>query len=78
MSDPTADNAAEPGRARTAEALPAPETRLTHSRRFACDGSGPALGHPRVWLTVPLGELFIDCPYCDARWVLEGDGHEAH
>ncbi|NDV01828.1 zinc-finger domain-containing protein [Pseudoroseicyclus tamaricis] len=51
---------------------------MTKTRRFACDGSEGALGHPRVWLTIPLGAEAIDCPYCDARWMMDGDGHEAH
>ncbi|WP_373354829.1 zinc-finger domain-containing protein [Pseudoroseicyclus sp. CXY001] len=61
-----------------ASAYPAPETRTTHARRFACDGGEGALGHPRVWLTIPLGAASVDCPYCDARWVLEGDGADHH
>jgi len=40
------------------------------SRRMACEGSGGALGHPRVWLE--MGEArFVQCPYCDRRFVLD-------
>jgi uncharacterized Zn-finger protein len=35
----------------------------------ACDGDGP-LGHPRVYLNIGK-EGFIDCPYCDRRFVLK-------
>jgi uncharacterized Zn-finger protein len=47
-----------------------PETIVVRSRRVACDGVGGALGHPRVWLE--MGEAsFVECPYCDRRFVLE-------
>jgi uncharacterized Zn-finger protein len=53
----------------------APETITVHSGRIACDGVGGALGHPRVWLE--MGEAgFVECPYCDRRFVLAGEGHE--
>ena len=44
--------------------------------RVACDGAadipgGAALGHPRVWLQIDeLG--YVDCGYCDRRFVLIG------
>ncbi|CAN7152081.1 zinc-finger domain-containing protein [Phenylobacterium sp. LjRoot219] len=48
---------------------PAPETIEVRSGRIACDGVGGALGHPRVWLE--MGEAaFVECPYCDRRFVL--------
>ena len=56
----------------------APETRTVQSRRFACDGGVGALGHPRVWLTVPHDTGWIDCPYCDARYVLAEGAHDDH
>jgi len=31
---------------------------------------GGALGHPRVWLEMG-GARFVECPYCDRRFVLE-------
>jgi hypothetical protein len=40
------------------------------SRRIACDGVGGALGHPRVWLEMGAAG-FIDCSYCDRRFVLK-------
>lgn len=48
---------------------PAPETRIVRSRRISCDGGEGALGHPRIWLTIP-DQGWIDCPYCDTRFVL--------
>ncbi len=61
----------------------APETVSTTTSRVCCDGAGDirstgayraaALGHPRVWLEID-ERGFVDCPYCDKRFVLEGDG----
>ena len=61
----------------------APETVTTTTARVCCDGAGDihasgayraaALGHPRVWLEID-ERGFVDCPYCDKRFVLEGDG----
>ncbi|MEZ5751024.1 MAG: zinc-finger domain-containing protein [Paracoccaceae bacterium] len=59
-------------------AHPAPETRTVTSRRIACDGGEGALGHPRVWLTIPHETGSVDCPYCDARYVLAEGAQDAH
>lgn len=56
---------------------PAPETRTAHARRISCDGGEGALGHPRIWLTIP-DQGWIDCPYCDARFVLAADAQDDH
>ena len=55
--------------------LPPPETEKVTTLRVACDGAGGALGHPRVWLTIDPQVGFVDCGYCDKRFVLEGSGH---
>ena len=55
--------------------IPPPETIKVKSVRVACDGSGevPAtLGHPRVYLHIDDQLGFVDCGYCDRRFVLEG------
>ena len=54
---------------------PPPETiRVTH-RRIACDGTGnglpAALGHPRVFLEID-EHGYVDCGYCDRRFILAG------
>ena len=56
----------------------APSTHEVTSRRFSCDGGEGALGHPRVWLTIPQETGWIDCPYCDARYTLAEGSHDAH
>jgi len=62
----------------------APETVTVTSRRVACDGASgirstggykpSALGHPRVWLEID-ERGYVDCGYCDKRFVLAGDPH---
>jgi NADH dehydrogenase (ubiquinone) Fe-S protein 6 len=53
-----------------------PETVKVKSQRVSCDGAsdipgGAALGHPRVWLEIDESG-FVDCGYCDRRFVLAG------
>ena len=49
--------------------IEAPETKIVETSRVACDGGEGALGHPRVWLMIPPEEGFVECPYCDAKYV---------
>jgi len=49
-----------------------PETKVVETSRIACDGGGGALGHPRVWLQIPIADGFVECGYCDCRYVLKG------
>ena len=51
--------------------IPAPETKIVTAWRVSCDGGKGALGHPRVWLSIPRDEGFVECGYCDARYVHE-------
>jgi uncharacterized Zn-finger protein len=58
-----------------------PETIYTDSRRVSCDGAtdirgGAALGHPRVWLEID-EKGYVECGYCDRRFVLHGGEHAA-
>ena len=51
-----------------------PETIRVNSSRVSCDGSGDvpaALGHPRVWLEID-ERGYVECGYCDSRFVLIG------
>lgn len=53
---------------------PPPELIRVTSRRVQCDGSGDipaALGHPRVFLEID-EHGYVDCGYCDRRFVLAG------
>lgn len=49
--------------------IEAPETEVVESWKVACDGSGPGLGHPRVWLQIPHDRGWVECGYCDKRFV---------
>jgi uncharacterized Zn-finger protein len=50
--------------------MPAPqETVEVEELTIACDGSGGALGHPRVFLNLKSGSA--ECPYCDRLFVLK-------
>ncbi len=51
-----------------------PETIRVRETRISCDGGGDipaALGHPKVWLQID-EKGYVDCGYCDRRFVLVG------
>ena len=50
-----------------------PEEITVSTKRVACDGGG-VLGHPLVYLDMG-GENFVECGYCDRRFVLSADHH---
>ena len=50
--------------------IPAPEVEITDKTRIACDGG--TLGHPRVWLQIDPKVGYVECGYCDKRYVLKG------
>ena len=51
--------------------IPAPETVEVDKMRVSCDGGGAALGHPRVWLQIDPKVGFVECGYCDRKYVLK-------
>ncbi len=51
--------------------MPAPEVITVTQRRVKCDGGGGALGHPVVFYDMG-EESFVECLYCDRRFVLDG------
>ena len=54
---------------------PPPEVLRVSTVQVACDGSGeidPALGHPRVYLRIDPERGFVECGYCDRRFVSIG------
>ena len=53
-----------------------PEVIKVNSHRVACDGVGGALGHPRVYMEMG-DESFVECPYCDRKFVLAHDHGES-
>lgn len=51
--------------------IEAPETEVVSSWRVACDGGEGALGHPRVYLSIPHDTGVVECGYCDKKFVHE-------
>ncbi|MBO9714094.1 zinc-finger domain-containing protein [Sphingomonas sp.] len=55
--------------------IPPPEVTRVTTARVACDGAQAgipaALGHPRVFLEID-EHGYVDCGYCDRRFVLIG------
>ena len=56
-----------------------PETVIVTTTRVSCDGASDirargfaaaALGHPKVWLQID-EHGYVDCGYCDRRFVLK-------
>jgi len=43
---------------------------IVQSRRVMCEGSGGALGHPRIWLDMGQ-ETSVRCKYCDRLFKLD-------
>lgn len=58
--------------------IPAPEVIEVTTTRVACDGGVGALGHPRVWLTIDPEKGFVECGYCDRRFVLKAGAKAGH
>ena len=59
-----------------------PETVIVKVRRVCCDGAseipgGAALGHPKVWLEID-EHGYVDCGYCDRRFILAGGPADTH
>jgi uncharacterized Zn-finger protein len=57
-------------RERTVMPVEVPEFVEVETTRVSCEGSGGALGHPKVYLEMG-DENFVECPYCDRRFVLK-------
>ncbi len=45
------------------------------THRVWCDGGEGALGHPRVYMEMGASG-FVECGYCDRRFVLNGHPHD--
>jgi uncharacterized Zn-finger protein len=54
------------------------QTVTVTSATVACDGTDPALGHPRVYLTFKPESDRIVCPYCSRIFVLAADAKAGH
>jgi uncharacterized Zn-finger protein len=54
------------------------EVVTTTSSTVACEGNGPATGHPKVYLTFKAGAEEIVCPYCSRTFRLAPGAQPAH
>jgi len=55
--------------------IPPPEALEVSDHKVACDGSGavsPELGHPRIYLRIDPSVGWVECGYCDRRFILKG------
>ncbi len=48
--------------------IEAPEVEEVAKPSVSCDGNGE---HPRVWLSIPDDKGWVECGYCDKRFVLK-------
>lgn len=56
-----------------------PEIIYVTTDKVACDGAGGAIGHPRVYLPLFADKDFVECPYCDRRYMRQaGSTSSAH
>jgi len=55
---------------------PAPSQEIVSAWRVSCDGGEGALGHPRVWMSVDPTYGWVDCGYCDKRFIHESFAEE--
>ncbi len=56
-----------------------PETEIVTRWKVACDGGGGAGGHPRVWMAIPEDTGFVQCGYCDKKYVIDrAHAHSDH
>ena len=58
--------------------IPDPETVEVTTTRVACDGGGGASGHPRVWMQIDPKKGYVECGYCDRRFVLKAGAGADH
>ena len=57
--------------------VPPPEEIVVATKRVACDGGGvhgATLGHPLVYMDMGADD-FVECGYCDRRFVLSAHPH---
>jgi len=45
------------------------EIKIVDSYKVACDGGDVVDGHPRVYLQMPNEHGWVECPYCDCKFV---------
>ena len=58
----------------TPEQFPPLDSETVHHWKVACAGDETrGLGHPKVWLQISPETGYVDCGYCDKRFVIDRD-----
>lgn len=52
------------------------DTTIVTKSTISCDGNVGTLGHPRVWLVTSPETGWVECGYCNQRYVLAPDAAE--
>ncbi|MFV0294047.1 MAG: zinc-finger domain-containing protein [Paracoccus sp. (in: a-proteobacteria)] len=62
------------------DAHPPLETEVVTRWKIACSGDETrGLGHPRVWMAISPFTGYVDCAYCDKRFVIDREhAHNDH
>ena len=56
-----------------------PQVQTVTTWKVACDGGEGALGHPRVWLSIPQDSGRAVCGYCDKHFHIDrAHAHDDH
>lgn len=58
--------------------VPPPEIEEVTRTRVACDGGAATGGHPRVWLQIDPKIGYVECGYCDKKFVLKPGADLGH
>ena len=58
----------------TPEQFPPLDRETVHHWKVACAGDETrGLGHPKVWLQISPETGYVDCGYCDKRFIIDRD-----
>lgn len=69
---PTVSTGQDPDNLAAEAAYPPPAIEMVTTTKIACSGDEAlGLGHPRVWLAIAPEIGFVDCGYCDKRFMLD-------
>ena len=82
MRHPTTETPMSTNQDPAAAVRPAPATETVTRWKVACAGDEALalrLGHPRVWLAISPATGFVECGYCDKRFVIDrAHAHDDH
>lgn len=80
MSEPRTESPLSTDQDSATPQFPAPSTEVVTKWKVACSGDETlGLGHPRVWLSISEITGWVDCPYCDKRFIVDREhAHDDH